>query len=124
MGSLYFFSSKIAYPSGAAVGLGNILTPTQAKNKPQVVWPAEKDAYYTLVKTDPDAPSRENPSYREFCHWIVMNIPGSAVEKGEEIFEYIGAGPPKGTGLHRYVFLVYKQPDGKIEHIEPYISNK
>ena len=23
--------------------------------------------------------------------------------------EYVGAGPPKNTGLHRYVFLVFKQ---------------
>jgi phosphatidylethanolamine-binding protein (PEBP) family uncharacterized protein len=42
-------------------------------------------------------------------HWVVVNIPGSDVSKGDVLSTYIGAGPPKGTGLHRYVFLVYEQ---------------
>lgn len=37
--------------------------------------------------------------------------------------EYVGSGPPKGTGLHRYVFLVYKQP-GKISPDEPKLTNR
>lgn len=115
---------QITYPSGAAVGLGNILTPTQVKDKPQVMWPSEKGSYYTLMMTDPDALSRKDPSLREVRHWTVLNIPGSAIEKGDEIFEFIGSGPPKDTGLHRYVFLVYKQPNGKIEHDEPYVGLK
>lgn len=71
------------------------------------------------MKVDPDAPSRENPMYRVFRHWLVMNIPESNVESGDEIIEYIGSGSPNGTGLHRYIFLVFKQPHGKIEHNEP-----
>lgn len=58
---------------------------------------------------DPDAPSRENPKYREWHHWLVGNIYGGDVNKGEVLSDYIGSGPPKGTGLHRYIFLVYKQ---------------
>ena len=42
---------------------------------------------------------------------MVCNIPGGDLAKGETIAEYIGSGPSKGTGLHRYVFLVYKQPE-------------
>lgn len=73
--------------------------------------------------TDPDAPSRANPIRREFKHWVVINIPGNEVEKGYDLAGYIGSGPPQGTGnflpisgkhsilgLHRYVFIVYKQP--------------
>lgn len=37
--------------------------------------------------------------------------------------EYIGAGPPKGTGLHRYVFLLYKQPS-KLTFEERHLSNR
>ena len=36
---------------------------------------------------------------------MVVNIPGGDVSKGEVCAEYVGAGPPKGTGLHRYVIL-------------------
>ena len=55
--------------------------------------------------TDPDAPSRKNPKYREWRHWVVVNVPGGDVSKGEVCAEYVGAGPPQGTGLHRYIVL-------------------
>lgn len=100
------------------------MTPTQAKDKPDVVWPAEDGAYYTLMKIDPDAPSRENPGFRSISHWIVINIPGSMVKDGDEVIEYIGAGPPLGMGLHRYVYLIYKQPNGKIQYDEPWLTKK
>lgn len=51
------------------------------------------------------------------------NIPGNDVEKGETLSEYVGSGPPEGTGLHRYVFLVYKQP-GKVTFDEKRLTNK
>ncbi|VDM93983.1 unnamed protein product [Onchocerca ochengi] len=60
--------------------------------------------------TDPDAPSRKNPVFREWHHWLIINISGQNVSSGTVLSDYIGSGPPKGTGLHRYVFLVYKQP--------------
>lgn len=104
--------------------MANELKPTQVKDKPIVTWNSEKGAFYTLIKVDPDAPSRNNHIYREFRHWLVMNIPESDVGKGDEVIEYIGSGAPKGTGLHRYIFLVYKQPNGKIEHSEPRATNK
>lgn len=74
--------------------------------------------------TDPDAPSRAQPTYRECRHWTVMNIPESSIENGDEVIEYIGSGAPKNTDFHRYIFLVYKQPNGKIEHNEPRSSNR
>lgn len=40
----------------------------------------------------------------------MVNIPETDISKGEVLKGYRGSGPPKGTGLHRYVFLVYKQP--------------
>lgn len=42
--------------------------------------------------TDPDAPSRKTPKYREWCHWVVGNIPGTAVDKGIVVAPYIGPG--------------------------------
>ena len=64
---------------------------------------------YTLIMTDPDAPSRNNPIYREFIHWVIVNIPGNEVKLGEEIAQYIGPAPPYNSGAHRYYFLLYKQ---------------
>lgn len=47
--------------------------------------------------SDPDAPSRANPKFREWKHWCVVNIPGADVSKGEVLAQYVGSGPPKGT---------------------------
>ena len=60
--------------------------------------------------TDPDAPSRSKPVGREWVHWVVGNIPGNDVAKGDHLKGYVGSGPPKGTGKHRYVLALYKQP--------------
>ena len=38
-----------------------------------------------------------------------MNVPGTDLSKGETYAEYMGSGPPKAVGLHRYVYLVFKQ---------------
>ncbi|XP_031629633.1 protein D3-like [Contarinia nasturtii] len=115
---------NVSYPSGATVNFGNVLTPTQVKEKSTVKWNAEKDAYYSVLMVDPDAPSRQNPKNREFRHWLVVNIPGNKVEEGDEVIEFIGSGTPHRTGLHRYIYLVYKQPDGFINHAEPRSSNR
>jgi phosphatidylethanolamine-binding protein (PEBP) family uncharacterized protein len=39
---------------------------------------------------------------------------GGAEGGGEDVYSYVGAGPPPNTGLHRYLFLVYRQA-GKVE---------
>ncbi|XP_054286026.1 uncharacterized protein LOC129002333 [Macrosteles quadrilineatus] len=102
----------INYGPGVTVDVGTTLTPTQVKGEPEVnytFW-ADPKSYYLLAMVDPDAPSRQNPQNREFLHWLVANIPGDNIKSGETIVEYVGAGPPQGTGLHRYFFLLYKQP--------------
>jgi len=75
------------------------------------------------VLTDPDAPSRDDPKWSEFCHWIVTGLEAeSATEvsvdlsKGKQIVKYMGPAPPEKTGKHRYVFLLYK--GGRIGEME------
>lgn len=91
--------------------MGNELTPTQVKDIPTVKWNANNDTYYTLCMTDPDAPSRDNPKFREWHHWLVGNIPGHRIDDGETLSAYIGSGPPEGTGLHRYIILIFEQQE-------------
>ncbi|XP_075148657.1 protein D3-like [Haematobia irritans] len=112
---------KITYDNGILADKGVELTPTQVKNQPKVEWQAEAGTYYTLVMTDPDAPSRKEPSMREWHHWLVVNIPGDQLHKGEVLTEYVGSGAPKDTGLHRYTFLLFKQPK-KLEFDEKHLS--
>ncbi|XP_004922749.1 protein D2 [Bombyx mori] len=113
---------QVKYPSGVEVEEGNELTPTQVKDEPSVKWDAEPGQYYTLAMVDPDVPSRKLPINRELQHWLVGNIQGNEVCSGETLSQYLGAAPPIATGLHRYVFLLYKQPS-KLTFDEPRLPN-
>ncbi|KAF6213484.1 hypothetical protein GE061_011204 [Apolygus lucorum] len=113
---------EVNYPkSNVNADNGNELTPTDVRYKPDLSWPVEENALYVICMTDPDAPSRKDPKAREWLHWLVGNIPGKSVKDGQSLAEYVGSVPPKGSGLHRYVLLVYKQPK-KITFSEPKIS--
>ncbi|XP_018322172.1 protein D2-like [Agrilus planipennis] len=114
---------EVVYDDGVNVDGGNKLTPTIVKDAPQVKWEAESDTYYLLCMTDPDAPSRKFPKAREWHHWLIGNIPGNDISKGQVLSEYIGAAPPPDTGFHRYVILVYKQPT-KLKFDEKKLTNK
>ncbi|CAH1641271.1 unnamed protein product [Spodoptera littoralis] len=111
----------VKFPSGAEVNGGNVLTPTLVKDLPSLSWNANPDLFYTVVNTDPDAPSRAEPVWREFAHWLVGNVPGDDIASGDQLMQYFGAGPSLGSGLHRYVFLVYQQP-AKLDFDEPRIN--
>lgn len=101
----------VTYPNGKMAHLGNELTPSDVKDEPQAKWEADPNKFYTLVMFDPDAPSRADPSYADVKHWLVGNIKGGDLSSGDVIAEYFGSGPPKDTGLHRYIFLAYEQKD-------------
>lgn len=64
--------------------------------------------YHTLVMVDPDAPSRQNPIYGEWLHWLMTDIPkGQGIWDGKQVMDFSPSGPPQGTGKHRYVFLLF-----------------
>ncbi|CAG2172086.1 unnamed protein product [Oppiella nova] len=103
---------EITYPGGQTVSMGNELEPKHVKDIPDLRWTTEEGVLYTLIMTDPDAPVRNNPynpKHGEANHWLVVNIPGLDIQSGQTLNDYVGAGPPPGCGLHRYIFTIYKQ---------------
>ncbi|KAK9890520.1 hypothetical protein WA026_010596 [Henosepilachna vigintioctopunctata] len=102
---------------------GDILKPRNVKMMPELEWKDDDSALYTICMLDPDAPSKADQRFREFLHWLVVNAPMNNVKKGTTIAEYVGAAPPKGTGLHRYIILVYKQKE-KLRCDEKKITSK
>jgi hypothetical protein len=105
--------AKVIYNGSIDVEFGMELTPTQVKDKPNVTWNADPNSWYTVYMTDPDAGAYIKHGHKwrhEWHHWLVVNIPGNDVAKGRTLSEYIGAAPPRRRGMHRYVFLVFKQP--------------
>ncbi|KAM7017720.1 phosphatidylethanolamine-binding protein 1 [Tautogolabrus adspersus] len=114
----------IKYDSVEIDELGKVLTPTQVQNRPTCIeWAGcDSSKMYTLALTDPDAPSRKDPKFREWHHFLVVNMKGNDVSSGCVMSDYVGSGPPKGTGLHRYVWLVYEQ-SGSLNCSEPVLTN-
>ncbi|KAK7809146.1 hypothetical protein U0070_006160 [Myodes glareolus] len=146
---------RVAYAGVEVDELGKVLTPTQVQNRPSSIsWDGlDPGKLYTLVLTDPDAPSRKDPKFRqveekmlsveqvlgahlspgaqsppfslprEWHHFLVVNMKGNDISSGKVLSDYVGSGPPSGTGLHRYVWLVYEQ-DKPLNCDEPILSNR
>lgn len=106
---------KVTFHQGFSLKPGEKLTPSQVAHSPvQVSYPAHEKGYYLLALIDPDSPNRTKPVDREYLHYLVGNIPGVAVSRGVELMPYRAPLPEKGTGMHRYVFIVFQQPEGVI----------
>ncbi|MCO5552780.1 hypothetical protein L7F22_006297 [Adiantum nelumboides] len=94
---------------------------TQIKFHVELHGPSAGSAHdlYALLMVDPDAPSPTKPSFRNFLHWLVVNVPGSVApsqemwQLGQELVPYMGPAPPEGD--HRYVFLLFKQSYGDLK---------
>ncbi|KAJ7970288.1 MOTHER of FT and TFL1 1 [Quillaja saponaria] len=87
---------------------GSDIKPSLTVNPPKVTMSGNMDHLYTLVMTDPDAPSPSEPIMREYVHWIVVDIPGGTnPNRGKEILPYMGPRPP--VGIHRYILVLFQQ---------------
>jgi len=114
----------VVYSGGRNVNLGNVLTPSEVTHAPSVSFTADRHKNHTLIMVDPDAPSRKNPFYKEWLHWLVVNIPGTNISEGETLAAYMPPDPRKDTGLHRYIFVVYEQPSGNVTFRERKLGPK
>ena len=133
------FILGVEFPSERTVSLGNTLKVRHTQDEPSysVTRPsglldqASSDLSYTITATDPDAPSRDNPEWAEFCHLIATGLhlsssSSSSVGSGpsvssssglEVIMPWKSPGPPPGTGKHRYVFLLFAPENGTTDRL-------
>eukprot|EP01084_Bolivina_argentea_P313792 543459_1 len=98
--------------------MGQTLTPTQVQDVPYKIAfkSVDKSKLYTVILTDPDARDRVKHEFREWVHFVKINVSGADLSTGgDAIVEYVGSGPPQGSGLHRYCWLVYEQSNGRID---------
>jgi len=91
------------------------VTPTETQQCPSFKLSGAPAGKYVVIMTDPDAPSKELPLFREFIHFVATEVPLAAdgtlaVADGNLVVPYVGCGPPCNSDLHRYIFLVYAQP--------------
>jgi len=106
---------------------------------PQLSWSGfpEETKSFVVTVFDPDAPTGSG-----FWHWAVANLPGSmtnlpagagdpqagllpegAITMPNEVRapQFIGAGPPEGTGVHHYWFVVHALSVERIE-VDPQLT--
>ncbi|KAK2810287.1 hypothetical protein FQN50_003018 [Emmonsiellopsis sp. PD_5] len=82
---------------------------------------------YILITLDIDAPFPSLPVLSPILHWIQPglqhtptpsssttdhNHPRKLTPTAPSIGNYIGPAPPPGSAPHRYVFLLYEEPEG------------
>ncbi|KAG6916978.1 hypothetical protein DXG01_004407 [Tephrocybe rancida] len=114
-----FFS--VVWPNGKATRtLGGFLTREDTLEEPEIYFkplpsPEASATSYTLVMSDPDAPSRADPKYGQFRHWVITGLRYSQVEQPlaktqPSTTPYRPPGPPPGSGVHRYTFLLFEEP--------------
>lgn len=126
----------VQWSSKNHANLGNTLKPKKLQNEPSISLsrPPSADGLctsittnvtYTVTLSDPDAPSRDDPEWSEMCHWIATGLAVSGDTKSscsssltlsltdlQDVMSYYPPGPPKKTGKHRYVFLVFAPANG------------
>lgn len=104
---------KILY-NNSELKNGVFLSPKETHAEPKIEYSAKPNTLYTLIMHDPDA------VVGNWLHWVVVNIKDNNVKNGDELFKYTGPAPPKGSGVHRYIFLLYEQP----ERIQTQLTNR
>ncbi|KAK8753963.1 hypothetical protein OTU49_004976, partial [Cherax quadricarinatus] len=92
---------------------GNTVKPREAAKEPMVEFQSQPDDLWTLILTNPDGNLLENET--ECLHWFIGNIKGGDITTGEVICDYLQPFPPRGTGYHHLVFVLYKQ-DGYMDY--------
>ncbi|WOL02891.1 hypothetical protein Cni_G11610 [Canna indica] len=102
------------------VNNGCEIKPSMASDPPSVQIAGRLSDLYTLVMTDPDAPSPSEPLMRECLQWIVINMPGGTdPSQGEEVVPYMPPRPP--VGIHRYVLVLFQQKS-RLQDVIPPLS--
>ncbi|KAJ7604729.1 PEBP-like protein [Mycena polygramma] len=74
------------------------------------------EARYTVTMFDPDAPSAAQPTSSQFRHWVITGLSPTgdptapALQTTPAANAYRPPGPPKGSGIHRYTFALFREP--------------
>ncbi|KAI8625314.1 phosphatidylethanolamine-binding protein [Xylariaceae sp. FL1651] len=106
---------------GKAVELGTFFRAGECKQPPTLTFDAEaeapEDVSYSFILTDPDAPTPDDPKFAFWRHWVLSGLrPRSedvaALVPPVALTEYLGPGPKDDSKPHRYLFLLYREPEG------------
>ncbi|TFK22936.1 PEBP-like protein [Coprinopsis marcescibilis] len=75
---------------------------------------------FVIASVDPDAPTPQDPTVAQIRHGLAGNFylsnfgssRGGLKNKTSAITEWLQPNPPSYSDAHRYIFLIYRQPEG------------
>ncbi|KAF2259560.1 PEBP-like protein [Lojkania enalia] len=108
---------SITYPN-KSINPGDLARVSEVAIAPNVAFSGDASAGYTFMMLDPDAPTPEDPKFAFWRHWVVARVKPSASEgqgtldSGVTLTRYLAPGPKDESGPHRYLFLVFREPEG------------
>ena len=115
------YDLNVSFPSKSPTN-GSLVRVSEVKEKPSVTFSSSNPGNaqsFTFLLIDPDAPTPDDPKFSYWRHWVVVNVPSSAsgdgsgdVKDGETLTQYLAPGPKDESGPHRYLFLLFKEPQG------------
>ncbi|KAH7069798.1 phosphatidylethanolamine-binding protein [Paraphoma chrysanthemicola] len=101
---------------------GSFVRVSQAKEAPTISISSPSSApsaqSFTFMLIDPDAPTPDDPKFSYWRHWVVTSISSSNLDasnilaSGKTLTQYLAPGPKDESGPHRYLFLLFKEPEG------------
>ncbi|KAK4235116.1 phosphatidylethanolamine-binding protein [Achaetomium macrosporum] len=121
---------NVNFPSGKHISNGTLVRVSEVKEAPIVSITPLGDSTtsasgqkFTLMLIDPDAPTPDDPKFAYWRHWVVINIslpfdpsvseskPRCVTTTGRTLTQYLAPGPKDESGPHRYLFLVFQEPE-------------
>ncbi|KAL1847577.1 hypothetical protein Plec18170_008473 [Paecilomyces lecythidis] len=105
--------------NGKKIKPGQHIPKAEATSAPELSFNATSGTYI-VVNVDLDAPFKSVNFLSPVLHWVQSGLTPEALEDGTAVLKphdtpfivnYAGPGPPPGSGPHRYVFLLYEQPE-------------
>jgi len=107
----------VEYPTGIRVRMGQKMKMADVRNAPSrikcsaLASSGNSDDLYLLMFINPDVPSMVKPLQRSWLHWMLVNVKGFQTESGRILCKYTPPTPSANSGLHRYIFFLFKQED-------------
>ena len=89
----------------------------ETKKAPEISFPGADTGKFIVVALDLDAPYKIIPLISPLVHWVQYDLESAGADNKltspvEPVIDYIGASPPPfAMAPHRYVFMLFKQPD-------------
>ncbi|THH28600.1 hypothetical protein EUX98_g5579 [Antrodiella citrinella] len=115
------------YSKAGLVKIGQEVDVDDAQQEPELTLVGEitkSGGTYTVAFVDPDARPLEGKTGKLFRHWLITGLDSehadpkhglSLVKSKKSTTAYKAPAPRPGTGIHRYVFLLFQEPSAGID---------